>query len=67
MNTSPETAKQHFIEYGYCNASLKDIDLEFYNYLEANFVCDEEKNLQNKFYKFRFDASKDFRTKKQPT
>ena len=63
MNNNSTDAKQHFLEHGYCNASLKDIDLEFYNYLEANFVCDEEKNLQNKFYKFRFDASKDFRTK----
>jgi len=63
MNNNYTDAKQHFLEHGYCNASLKDIDLEFYNYLEANFVCDEEKNLQNKFYKFRFDASKDFRTK----
>ena len=61
MNTSPETAKQHFIEHGYCNASLKDIDLDFYNYLEANYVCTEEKNLKDKFYEFRFDAAEDFR------
>lgn len=62
MNTSPETAKEHFLQHGYCNASLKDIDLDFYNYLEANFVCDEEKNLKDKFFQFRFDA-KDFRTR----
>jgi hypothetical protein len=61
MNTSPETAKQHFIEHGYCNASLKDIDLDFYNYLEVNFLCTEEKNLKNKFYEFRFDGANEFR------
>jgi hypothetical protein len=62
MNSSFETAKEHFLEYGYCNASLKDIDLDFYNYLEANFLCDEEKNLKNKFFEFRFDAA-EFRTR----
>jgi len=61
MNSSFETAKEHFLEHGYCNASLKDIDLDFYNYLEANYVCDEEKNLQDKFFQFRFDAANEFR------
>jgi Rps23 Pro-64 3,4-dihydroxylase Tpa1-like proline 4-hydroxylase len=57
MNSSFETAKEHFLEYGYCNASLKDIDLDFYNYLESNFLCDEENNIQNKFFRFRFDST----------
>lgn len=59
MNNSFETAKEHFLEYGYCNASLKDIDLDFYNYLETNFISD--KNLQNKFHQIRFDST-DFQT-----
>jgi len=58
MNSSFTDAKEHFLKHGYCNASLKDIDLDFYNYLEANFLCDEEKNLQDKFYRFRFDSEK---------
>ena len=62
MNSNFSDAKTHFIEHGYCNASLKDIDLDFYNYLEANFLCDEQTNLQNKFYRFRFD-SKNLETK----
>jgi Rps23 Pro-64 3,4-dihydroxylase Tpa1-like proline 4-hydroxylase len=61
MNNSFETAKEHFLEHGYCNASLKDIDLDFYNYLEANFLCDEQKNLKDKFFQFRFDAANEFR------
>ena len=56
MNTNFLDAKEHFIKQGYCNASLKDIDIDFYNYLEANFLCDEEKNLQHKkvYLKFTF-------------
>ena len=61
MNSSFETAKEHFLEHGYCNASLKDIDLDFYNYLEANFLCDENNNLQDRFHRLRFD-SEVFRT-----
>jgi len=61
MNSSFETAKEHFLEHGYCNASLKDIDLDFYNYLEANFLCDEKNNLQDRFHRLRFD-SETFRT-----
>lgn len=57
MNSNFETAKEHFVKHGYCNASLKDIDLEFYNYLENNFLCDDTKNLQNKFSQLRFDST----------
>jgi Rps23 Pro-64 3,4-dihydroxylase Tpa1-like proline 4-hydroxylase len=56
MNNSFETAKEHFLKHGYCNASLKDIDLDFYNYLEANFLCDENNNLQDRFHRLRFDS-----------
>ena len=63
MNNSFADAKEHFLQHGYCNASLKDIDLDFYNYLEANYVCDEEKNLKDKFFEFRFDGTKDIRIK----
>lgn len=56
MNSNFSDAKEHFIKHGYCNASLKDIDLNFYNYLESNFLPDETCNLQNKFYQLRFDS-----------
>jgi Rps23 Pro-64 3,4-dihydroxylase Tpa1-like proline 4-hydroxylase len=56
MNSTFETAKEHFLEHGYCNASLKDIDLDFYNYLETNFLCDENNNLQDRFHRLRFDS-----------
>jgi Rps23 Pro-64 3,4-dihydroxylase Tpa1-like proline 4-hydroxylase len=62
MNNNFSDAKEHFIKHGYCNASLKDIDLDFYNYLETNFLCDETNNLQNKFFQFRFDSD-NFETK----
>jgi Rps23 Pro-64 3,4-dihydroxylase Tpa1-like proline 4-hydroxylase len=55
MNKNFSDAKEHFIKHGYCNASLKDIDLEFYNYLENNFVCDDLKNLQDRFFTIRYD------------
>jgi Rps23 Pro-64 3,4-dihydroxylase Tpa1-like proline 4-hydroxylase len=58
MNKNFEDSKEHFLKYGYCNASLKDIDLDFYNYLDINFACDENRNLQNKFTKLRFDSTK---------
>lgn len=56
MNIGFEDAKEHFIKYGYCNASLKDIDLNFYNYLESNFLCDEEKNIKDRFSIIRFES-----------
>ncbi len=62
MNTNFETAKQHFIEKGYCEFSIKDLDINFYNFLENNLLCDESSNIQHKFYKFRFD-SQDLETK----
>jgi Rps23 Pro-64 3,4-dihydroxylase Tpa1-like proline 4-hydroxylase len=56
MNNSFTDAKEHFLKHGYCNASLKDIDLNFYNFLESKFICNEETNLQNKFSILRFDS-----------
>lgn len=56
MNKNFETAKQHFIEKGYCEFSIKDFDIEFYNFLENNLICDEHNNIQDKFYVFRFDS-----------
>ena len=58
MNKDFKTAKEHFKETGYCSISIKDIDIDFYNFLESNFICDEKNNLQNKFYEFRFDSDK---------
>jgi Rps23 Pro-64 3,4-dihydroxylase Tpa1-like proline 4-hydroxylase len=58
MNINHNDAKEHFIKYGYCNVSLKDIDLDFYNYLEQNFLCNEEKNIQDRLSIIRFDDDK---------
>lgn len=51
-----EAKRDFFKENGYCDFSIKDVDVDFFNFLDANLACDEEKNLQNRFYKFRFDS-----------
>lgn len=53
-----EAKREFFKQNGYCDFSIKDVDVDFYNFLDANLACDETKNLQNKFYKFRFDSDK---------
>jgi hypothetical protein len=53
-----ETKKDFFKENGYCDFSIKDVDVDFFNFLDANLACDEEKNLQHKFNEFRFDSDK---------
>jgi Rps23 Pro-64 3,4-dihydroxylase Tpa1-like proline 4-hydroxylase len=53
-----EAKKQFFKQKGYCEFSIKDVDVDFYNFLEQNLICDSEKNLQNEFTQFRFDSNK---------
>jgi hypothetical protein len=53
-----EAKREFFKENGYCDFSIKDVDVDFFNFLDVNLACDEEKNLQNIFHKFRFDSDK---------
>ena len=55
---SIEAKKEFFKENGYCDFSIKDVDVDFYNFLESTLMCDENKNLQNRFSRFRFDSDK---------
>jgi len=56
MNTNFSDAKEHFIKHGYCQFSLKDFDVNFYNILDKFLSCDGDDNLKEMFYTFRFDA-----------
>ena len=56
MNNNFNDAKEHFIEKGYCQFSLKEFDIDFYNLLEEFLSCDENDNLKEIFYTFRFDS-----------
>jgi Rps23 Pro-64 3,4-dihydroxylase Tpa1-like proline 4-hydroxylase len=49
--------KDKFIKNGYCYFSIDLIDLDFYNYLKSNLICNETKNLKDIFYQFRFDSA----------
>jgi hypothetical protein len=51
-----ENKRDFFKENGYCDFSIKDVDVDFFNFLDANLACDEEKNLQSRFSEFRFDS-----------
>lgn len=53
-----EAKREFFKQNGYCDFSIKDVDVDFYNFLDANLACDESKNLQHKFYQFRIDSDK---------
>jgi Rps23 Pro-64 3,4-dihydroxylase Tpa1-like proline 4-hydroxylase len=53
-----EQKREFFKENGYCDFSIKDVDVDFYNFLETNLICNSEKNLQDKFSQFRFDSNK---------
>lgn len=57
MNNNFGDSKQHFIEHGYCQFSLKDFDVNFYNILDKFLSCNSDDNLKEMFYTFRFDAS----------
>lgn len=48
--------KDKFIKNGYCYFPIELIDLDFYNYLKSNLICNETKNLKDIFYQFRFDS-----------
>jgi hypothetical protein len=67
MNTDFSTAKEHFIEKGYCQFSLKDFDIDFYDFLNEYLSCDESNNLKNVFNEFRFDSDKIEIRYKSPT
>lgn len=49
--------KDKFIKNGYCYFPIDLIDLDFYNYLKSNLICNETKNLKDIFYQFRFDSA----------
>jgi hypothetical protein len=53
-----EQKREFFKQNGYCDFSIKDVDADFYNFLESNLICNSEKNIQHKFSKFRFDSNK---------
>jgi predicted 2-oxoglutarate/Fe(II)-dependent dioxygenase YbiX len=55
---SIEEKRELFKQKGYCDFSVKDVDVDFYNFLEQNLICDSEKNIQHRFYEFRFDSDK---------
>ncbi len=55
---SIESKREFFKQNGYCDFSVKDVDIDFYNFLEENLICDSEKNLQHRFSEFRFDSNK---------
>lgn len=55
---SIEEKRELFKKRGYCDFSVKDVDVDFYNFLEANLICNSEKNIQHKFSTFRFDSDK---------
>lgn len=62
MNNSFNDAKEFFDKNGYCQFSLKDFDINFYNILDKFLSCNNEKNLKEIFYTFRFDSKdKNFR------
>ena len=49
--------KDKFIKNGYCYFPIELIDLDFFNYLKSNIICNETKNLKDIFYEFRFDSA----------
>lgn len=56
MNTNLTDAKEHFQKHGYCQFSLKDFDVNFYDILDKFLSCDNDNNLKEMFYTFRFDS-----------
>lgn len=57
MNIDFNDAKDHFIKHGYCQFSLKDFDIDFYNFLDKFLACDVDNNLREMFHIFRFDSN----------
>lgn len=56
MNINFQTAKEHFKEKGYCEFFVNELDLDFYNFINTNLKCNENKNIQHLFTQFRFDS-----------
>jgi len=61
-----EQKREFFKKNGYCDFSIKDVDVDFFNFLDDNLACDDERNLQNQFSEFRFDSNKIETTFKSP-
>jgi hypothetical protein len=53
-----EQKREFFKENGYCDFSIKDVDVDFFNFLDVNLACDIQKNIQHRFSEFRFDSDK---------
>ena len=59
MNKNFNDAKEFFNQNGYCQFSLKDFDVEFYNILDKFLSCNTDENLKEMFSIFRFDSNKE--------
>lgn len=57
MNNNFNDAKDFFNKNGYCQFSLKDFDIDFYNFLDKFLSCNGEDNLKEMFHTFRFDSN----------
>lgn len=57
MNNNFSDAKDFFNKNGYCQFSLKDFDIDFYNFLDKFLSCNSENNLKEMFHTFRFDSN----------
>jgi hypothetical protein len=53
-----EQKREFFKQNGYCDFSIKDVDVDFFNFLDDNLACDTERNIQHRFSEFRFDSNK---------
>lgn len=56
MNNNFNDAKDFFNKNGYCQFSIKDFDIDFYNFLDKFLSCDDQNNLKEMFHTFRFDS-----------
>jgi len=54
--------KEQFLKNGYCQFPVKLLDVEFYELLHKNYLCNETKNLKHLIREVRFD-SEEFKTK----
>lgn len=54
--------KEQFLKNGYCQFPVKLLDIEFYDVLNKNYLCNETKNLKDLIHNFRFD-SEEFKIK----
>jgi len=57
MNENLIEAKSKFDTIGYCTFSLKDFDLEFYEFIKDYVYCNSNDNFKEFFKTFRFDST----------